>query len=122
MTKEKFSRELRLLTPDNFNKVFETPIRASSPCFTLLANNQEQKSSRLGLIVPKKAVKKAVSRNRIKRIIRENFRKNQIKYPPLDIIFIAKSDITTLNNKQISELFLKLWKIICHRYKKSVAS
>ena len=36
-----FPRELRLLTPDTFQKVFAQPVRASSPHLTLLAIRNE---------------------------------------------------------------------------------
>ena len=42
--------------------------------------------ARLGLIVGKKAVAKASERNRIKRVIRERFRKAQNELPAVDLV------------------------------------
>ncbi|MGL5596819.1 MAG: ribonuclease P protein component, partial [Aeromonas sp.] len=36
-TQHTFSRELRLLTPEHFKRVFAEPVRAASPQITLLA-------------------------------------------------------------------------------------
>ena len=95
MTKENFPREFRLLTPENFNNVFKDPIRAGSPYITVLAKNSDLNFPRLGMIVPKKALKRAVWRNRIK-----------------DYVCIVKSDIQKLTNQEVSKLITKLWKKI----------
>lgn len=50
-----FPRELRLLTPDTFQKVFAQPVRASSPHLTLLAIRNDLTHPRLGLAIPKKS-------------------------------------------------------------------
>ena len=119
MTKENFPREFRLLTPENFNNVFKDPIRAGSPYITVLAKNSDLNFPRLGMIVPKKALKRAVWRNRIKRLIRENFRKScRVNLENLDYVCIVKSDIQKLTNQEVSKLITKLWKKISIYYKK----
>ena len=72
-----FGRELRLLTPSHYSRIFNEPARAATPYFTLLAKPNDQEKPRLGLTVAKKRVKKACQRNRIKRLARESFRLNQ---------------------------------------------
>ena len=42
--------------------------------------------ARLGLVVGKKAVSKATERNRIKRVIREHFRKAGAEMPAVDLV------------------------------------
>lgn len=42
--------------------------------------------ARLGLIVPKRLVKRAVLRNLLKRLAREAFRQSQASLPPLDFV------------------------------------
>ena len=69
-TQHTFSRELRLLTPEHFKRVFAEPVRAASPQITLLACPNSLEHPRLGLAVPKKALKRAVWRNRVKRVVR----------------------------------------------------
>jgi ribonuclease P protein component len=42
--------------------------------------------ARLGLVIPKKAVRHAVRRNRIRRWARETFRLNQHRLPSCDVV------------------------------------
>ena len=111
-----FSRELRLLTPGNFQQVFEQPLRAGSPQLTILARPNALEHPRLGLAIPKKHLKLAVDRNRIKRVIRENFRQKQHQLPALDFVVIAKGGIGKLDNAALNQLTNKLWKKVSRRY------
>ena len=110
-----FPRELRLLTPDTFQKVFAQPVRASSPHITLLAIRNELTHPRLGLAIPKKALKRAVWRNRVKRLVRESFRLHQHELPPIDIVVIAKSGVRDLDNPAFLHLLDKLWRTLARR-------
>jgi len=117
MVNYSYSRELRLLTPANFQTVFKNPLRAGSPQLTILACKNEFDHPRLGLVVPKKQVKLAVGRNKIKRVIRDNFRLSQHDLLPLDYVIIAKGGIGKLDNTELNKLTDKLWKKIARRYK-----
>ncbi len=117
-----FQRELRLVTPNQFNLVFQEPIKAASPNLTILARKNDLSHIRLGLIVPKKVLKKAVDRNHIKRLTRNFFRLNQHDLPPLDFVVIAKNNIGSMENKEIVDLLNKLCIVISRRYKKLVSS
>lgn len=48
-------------------------------------------SARLGLAVSRKVSKRAVVRNRVKRIARESFRRQRAALPAVDILVIARS-------------------------------
>ncbi|GAA4503605.1 ribonuclease P protein component [Pseudaeromonas paramecii] len=115
MAKHTFPRELRLLTPDQFKRVFSDPVRAASPHLTLLACANELGHPRLGLTVPKKALKRAVWRNRVKRLVRENFRHTQHDLPAIDIVVIAKAGIGGLSNADLTQLLDKLWRTLSRR-------
>ncbi len=115
MVEQTFPRELRLLTPESFQKVFAHPVRASSPHITLLATHNELSHPRLGLAVPKKALKRAVWRNRVKRIVRESFRFHQHQLPAIDIVVIAKGGIRDLDNAELFTLLDKLWRTLTRR-------
>lgn len=121
MTNEKFTREYRLLTPESFDNVFNKPIKVSSPFLTILAKKNSLGYPRVGFIVSKKNLKRAVWRNRFKRIVRENFRKNKHILDDLDLVIIAKFKVSELSNEELTILVSKLWNTISHRYKKSVA-
>jgi len=64
--------------------------------------------SRLGITVSRK-VGNAVKRNRIKRWVREVFRKHpEIFVKPIDIVLIAKRNIDDFSYQRIEEEFLQI--------------
>lgn len=103
------SRELRLLTPSDFNHVFTQSIRASSPFITLVARKNELHHPRLGFAIAKKQVKHAHERNRLKRVIREYFRLRQHELPSMDVIVMVRSVVIELSNAEIRVILDKLW-------------
>lgn len=59
-------------------------------------------SARITIAVSKKVAKRAVDRNRIKRIIREALRKNDTLKEPA--VFILKKNIASLKSYQVEQL------------------
>ncbi|MBS0381266.1 MAG: ribonuclease P protein component [Proteobacteria bacterium] len=51
--------------------------------------------ARLGLAVSRKVSKRAVHRNRIKRIVRESFRLHRARLPAVDVLVIARPSAAT---------------------------
>ena len=105
----KFNRELRLLTSDDYSRVFKQAHKAGSPYFTIIARDNDLSYPRLGLAVPKKQIKTAANRNRFKRLARESFRINQNNLNKKDFVVIAKKNTQYLSNDEIFKLFDKLW-------------
>ena len=68
---------------------------------------------RLGLVVSKKNISKAVERNRVKRVIRESFRKNKSQIPNLDVVVLIRKGIDVLPNVVISSKMNSLWSDLC---------
>ncbi|WP_026223681.1 ribonuclease P protein component [Methylosarcina fibrata] len=87
-----FPPQLRLKKPDEYKKVFASPVKSSDQYFTLLAVRNEFDHPRLGLAIAKKNIKKAVNRNVIKRTVRENFRIQQRNLGGMDIVVLARRD------------------------------
>ncbi|WP_372870783.1 ribonuclease P protein component [Shewanella sp.] len=116
MTSYTFTRELRLLTPAQFQAVFSNPIKASSAEITLLAIPNTQEHPRVGLTVPKKQVKRAHDRNRVKRVIRERFRLQQHELPSLDIVVLVRKGVMDLDNEALHKLVDKLWRKLSRRF------
>lgn len=112
-----FSRQLRLLTAKNYQAVFNgNPTKVTCPAFTLLAVDNSQSHSRLGLIVAKKNVRFAVDRNRLKRLTRESFRLNQTVLPHVDIVILARRGSSELSNEVLFQHLKQLWRRLAKKH------
>ncbi|MEE9444364.1 MAG: ribonuclease P protein component [Cocleimonas sp.] len=105
----KLPRDLKLLTAENFKTVFSKAERFGNYSFTVLARPNDMDHARLGLAISKKCAKRAVDRNRIKRLFRESFRLNQHKLPSVDIIAMCKPSAIKLTNHEMHEQIKKQW-------------
>ena len=85
-----FSPDQRLHTPAEFGRVFAEPARSSDRFFTVLARPSGRSAARLGLTVSRRVAKRAVDRNRIKRLARESFRQHPA-LPPWDFVVLARA-------------------------------
>jgi len=112
----RFGRELRLLTPSQFDNVFQNPFRAASPLFTILAKPNQLTHPRIGLTIAKKRVKLAVQRNRIKRCVRDSFRLHQHQLPAVDLVLMVKGDISNTPNDELLKQLERLWQKIARQY------
>lgn len=119
MVNNSFSRELRLLTPENFHSVFNNPVKAASPQLTLLARLNDHDHPRIGITLAKKRVRKAVNRNKLKRLFREHFRTNKDKLPNIDVVYIGKSGLDEMTNEEVVDLVKGLYRTLLRRCKKS---
>ena len=89
-----FKKSQRLLKPRDFSYLHSKSKRSASKLFVAyykITQIEGSTNSRLGISVSKK-VGNAVFRNRIKRLIREEFRKNNIRNASLDILAVAKKN------------------------------
>lgn len=107
--KKRFNDQLRLKRASEYQAVFKTGKKLTSPYFSIINKDNQLSDSRLGIIVSKKSVRKAVDRNRIKRIIRESFRLNYQFLPKLDIVIVSYSAIMTINKHQLHTQLDKQW-------------
>ena len=71
--------------------------------------NGETSPSRFGFVISKKIDKRAVARNRIKRLLREVVRENLEKIPDgFDIVFVVRPSIVGKSYEEISIEFDKV--------------
>ena len=96
-----FSKTRRLLTKNDYANVFQQAKKLVTPYFIVLYRPNDIEHSRLGLAISKKMISKSHDRNRVKRIIRETFRVNQI-LPAIDLIVLAKPGLGKIENSVIS--------------------
>ena len=108
----KFPGDYRLSGADEFSSVFSFKRVLRGRIFNLhyLPNNQA--ASRLGVIVAKKFAKKSTSRNFIKRVVREDFRRNVDFFGAFNIIIRLTADPSLFSRKALHEdlenLFIRL--------------
>ena len=118
----RFTRQHRLLTPKDFNYVFAQPVKQGDKHLTLLARSNKIIDGRLGLIVPKRQIKSAVKRNRVKRLIRESFRCHQTQLQGLDVVVLVRGGFALMNNKTIISLLDKHWNSLSKKCANSSSS
>jgi len=70
-----------VLSWDSYTFVFGNAKRFGNKSLTVLARQNDLGHPRLGLAISKKSAKRAVDRNRIKRVFRESFRLHQHTLP-----------------------------------------
>jgi len=115
----KFSRRSRLLKPAEFKAVFQQPIRSGDDCFRILARANVIQRHRLGMAVSKKACAKAVSRNRIKRLVRESFRTQiagQETDGTLDFVVMPAVSAEYKSNKMLDESLSAHWQRLIRKF------
>jgi ribonuclease P protein component len=105
-----FSRSCRLLTASDYKTVFDkSQLKVSNRYFLVLATNNSLPTPRVGLVIAKKNVGKAVHRNRIKRLIRQSFRTQKSTLNNLDLVVLARKDADKLENQAIVDQLNQLW-------------
>lgn len=119
MARASFSRASRLLASREFKAVFaDSPIRVSHKSLLLLARPNGLGLSRIGLVVAKKNIRRAVARNRIKRVVRETFRQREETAITLDIVFLARGGLDALPAKAQTELLNQSWRRLAEKSQK----
>ncbi len=102
----------RLTGKRAFQEIFEKPRVATDSCFKILAKQNGQEFSRLGLAVSRKVDRRAVQRNRLKRLVRESFRQYINKHPelkPADYVVLPRQQAVTICNEEVFERLDRLW-------------
>lgn len=108
MRKFTFSRKERLHLKREFEKVIEEGRKISHRDFDVFFIKNSLGFPRIGISISRKCGK-AVDRNRVKRLIREAFRLNKYRIPPVDMVLIyrGKAD-RRMKFKEIEEPFLEI--------------
>lgn len=102
-----FKKTQRLLTKKDYSYVFEQAKKIVTSEFIILFRENNLGYARLGLALSKKMIAKAHDRNRIKRLIRENFRQKDL--PSVDMVFLARQGVAKQANANITTRLSKSW-------------
>ena len=107
-----FPKQHRLLARRQYLDVQKRGRRSSDALVTLIARPNDLAHARLGITVSKRVSKRAVDRNRIKRWIREDFRKSMYKGVGLDLVIIVKPNAVAKGRARLSESVSRHWRRI----------
>ena len=97
-----FSKLQRLHDSSEFAGVFADSLRSTDRFFTVLGRPNARSIARLGLTISRRAAKRAVDRNRLKRLARESFRKQQ-ELPTWDFVVMAKQAAAAADARTLRE-------------------
>ena len=108
-----FSNKYRLRNTTEIAKVFKIGKYVHGKYIFIKYIPNKQETVRIAISVSTKMFKQAVKRNRIKRLLRESIQPHLTTLPNLDILIIAKKELTmdTLAkdiNADIKKIFRKL--------------
>jgi len=105
----KYAKDYRLLSPDAFRYVFEKPKKISGEAIDFYIRKNDLQHARLGLAVPKRSLKSAVMRNRVKRRLREQFRLSAASLGGYDIIAMVRPSMMKHPVSEYSEVVSRHW-------------
>ncbi len=102
-------REARLRRPGEFAALRNSSGRAGGRCFHLRYRDNELGGARLGLAISKRVSKRAVERNRIKRLVRESFRRVRHRLPAIDLMVMAREQAAGVPGPELLGELEALW-------------
>jgi ribonuclease P protein component len=100
--KSNFPSDLRIRKSSEFEEVFEKGSKLYTEHYTIVYTPNSLGFPRLGLVVGKRCGN-ALRRNRIKRILREVFRRNKSLFDSLDVLILVKRWSKILNYNKVEE-------------------
>ena len=116
---QRFQPADRLRTRAAFTQVFRRNVRSSDALFTVLARPSTEPGPRLGMAISVRAAGGGVSRNRVKRVVRECFRQHRDRLPAADLVVMARPGIAACDNARLRESLLRHWERIANGCKRS---
>ncbi|MDE3401276.1 MAG: ribonuclease P protein component [Coxiella burnetii] len=109
MMEKGFSVGWRIRTTAEFRRMYAARQRIIGRYYLLYYRENEIKHSRLGVVASKRNVRKAVWRNRVRRVVKEAFRIRKKDLPAFDIVVVAKASSVEADNKELYECINKLF-------------
>ena len=110
---QSFPHASRLSKGADFKRVFEKPSVSADGFFKVLARKNKLGSCRLGMAVSRKVDRRAVGRNRIKRVVRESFRQRVLgegnRVASLDFVVLPRLRCDTICNQKLTRSLEKHW-------------
>jgi ribonuclease P protein component len=109
---QRFRRDHRLRHKADFARVFNKNVRSADRYFTVLARSTRTARPRLGMAISMRAAGGAVTRNRLKRLVRESFRCNHELLPAVDIVIMARPEASKADRQRLRRSLRTHWQRI----------
>ncbi len=103
------ARTHRLSKKAEFAAVFEEQLKVSQAWFLTLYKNSQKTHPRIGIIVSKRILKKAVARNHLKRLLREGFRQHCSQMKTFDFVILVRKGCNLENKVKLKKELDTLW-------------
>ena len=103
-------RDARLRRAGDFAVLRQASGRLGGRCFSVRWRPNGLDHARLGLAISKRVSKRAVERNRIKRLVRESFRRVRAQLPPVDLVVMAREQAAGMPGTQLLAEIDALWR------------
>lgn len=84
-------------------------LKVPDPLLLILARPNQLDHPRIGFVISKKNVRRAVNRNKVRRIIRESFRLHQHTLPAVDIVILARKGVGDQSKDILHQAIAKCW-------------
>jgi ribonuclease P protein component len=98
--------------PAEFKSAFARGKRFGNELFTASARPNDLTWARLGMSIAARTLRRAVDRNRVRRIIRESFRVHQRTLPAVDVVIGARPAAKSADRACIRTALDQLWQKI----------
>ncbi len=103
-------REARLRRAGDFAALRQASGRFGGRCFSVRYRQNELGHARMGLAISKRVSKRAVERNRIKRLARESFRRVRHDLPAVDLVVMAREQAVGVPGAELLAELDALWR------------
>ncbi|OGT60580.1 MAG: ribonuclease P protein component [Gammaproteobacteria bacterium RIFCSPHIGHO2_12_FULL_45_12] len=111
----RFSRQDRLIRQSDFQSVFAArPSKLAHHYLLVLSRPNGMSHARLGVNIAKRHVRRAVDRNKVKRILRESFRHHREALLERDFVVILRASCSSFDKKALREDINHLWQPFIH--------
>lgn len=105
----RFPRSARLLLSRDFKKVFDQGVNVVGRFMVVWVGDGGGEGLRLGVVASKRTFRRAVDRNRAKRLLREAFRLNHAHFEANhDLVIIARRRILDARCQEVERELVKL--------------
>jgi ribonuclease P protein component len=108
----RLKRTSRLTDSASFGRVFGKGEKSRDNFFTVLSRDNGKGYARLGLAISRKHCPLATGRNRLKRVVRDSFRRHQGELAGLDIVVLGQPGTSRASNRQLFASLARHWQRI----------